>query len=100
VLGEMKKIGSHALFLCLCFWACLLMGSFFPAHESDHDCGGENCPMCAQAETARSSAGNAVSPSGVFPRPFAELNVRLGIAEDRDDSRRLSLAELMVKLTC
>ncbi|MDR1580565.1 MAG: hypothetical protein LBS35_09435 [Synergistaceae bacterium] len=77
------------------------MNSFLPAHEEGHDCGGENCPVCAQVETARSSAGNAAPPSNaVISRPFAARNVRRGVPEDNDDRRRLSLAELMVKLTC
>jgi hypothetical protein len=97
----MKKIGTRALFLCLCFWACLLMGSFFPMHEAEHDCSGENCPVCAQTETARSSAENALSPSNdVFSRLFVELNIRHGVPGGNDDLRRPSLSELMVKLTC
>ena len=77
------------------------MDTFFPAHEAEHDCSGENCPVCAQVEIARSSAGNAVSPSNaVFSRLFAKPDIRSGSSEGRYDRRRLSPAELMVKLTC
>jgi hypothetical protein len=87
--------------MCLCFGACLLVDSSFPAREADHDCGGDNCPICAQIETARSSAGNAAPPANsVFFRPFAGLNVRRGASAGPGDWRRPSPAELMVKLTC
>ncbi|MDR1133837.1 MAG: hypothetical protein LBL05_06705 [Synergistaceae bacterium] len=77
------------------------MDSFFPAREADHDCGGENCPVCAQTAAARSLTEAAVSPSsGVFSRLFAAQYARRGASEGRDGLRRLSLAELMVKLTC
>jgi hypothetical protein len=100
MFGEMKNVGRHAVFLCLCFMACLLLDSFIPAREAGHDCSGESCPVCAQIETARSSAGNAVSPNAAFSRLFAETSVRRGAPEGRDARRRLSPAELMVKLTC
>jgi hypothetical protein len=96
----MKRAGRHTVFLCLCFCACLLMDSFFPAHEAEHDCSGKNCPVCAQVETSRSSAGNAASPDAAFSRLFAETSVRRGAPEGRDGRRSLSPAELMVKLTC
>jgi hypothetical protein len=97
----MKRIGRRALYLCLCFLACLSMDSFFPAREVEHDCPGENCPVCAQVEIARSSAENALSPSdNVFFRLFVELNIRRGVSGGNDDLRRPSLSELMVKLTC
>jgi hypothetical protein len=96
----MKNVGRGAAFFCLCFLACLLMDSFFPAREAEHDCDGENCPVCARIAAARSSAGNAAPPSGtVFFRPFTEPNARHGASEGRDDWRRLSPAELRVKLT-
>ena len=97
----MKRAGRHAVFLCLCFGACLLVDSFFPVREAEHDCCGENCPVCAAVEAARSSAGNALSPSDdAFSRQFAGQNVRRGTADGYDGRRRPSLAELMVKLTC
>jgi hypothetical protein len=96
----MKNIGRHAAFLCLCFVTCLLTDSFFPAREAGHDCGGENCPVCAQIEAARSSAGNAVATNAAFFRLFAETSVLRGAPEGRGGRRRLSPAELMVKLTC
>ncbi|MDR0764414.1 MAG: hypothetical protein LBE65_02330 [Synergistaceae bacterium] len=96
----MKITGRRAVFLCLCFWACLLMNSFFPASEAKHDCVGENCQICAQAEVSRSSGGNAAPPSNaVFSRLFA-VNVRRSASEIDDGRRRLSPAELMVKLIC
>jgi hypothetical protein len=36
----------HALILCAGFILVLLVSSAFLIHEADHDCSGEDCPIC------------------------------------------------------
>ena len=53
------------------FLAAMLFSSFFIAVEADHDCTGEDCPICAvvhQCEnTLRSVSGGPAVPAIVIP---------------------------------
>ena len=44
----MKKGHIAATFLALLAAVLLVVSFVFIAHEADHDCSGEDCPVCAQ----------------------------------------------------
>jgi hypothetical protein len=40
------------VFLSFCIFAAFLLGAFFAFTHADHDCSGEDCPVCAQMKDA------------------------------------------------
>ncbi len=64
----------------------VLFSTFFIAAEADHDCTGEDCPICAcmhQCENALRGIGDgtAAQPSAVIPVLFLLFSAALFVAE-------------------
>ena len=51
-MQKVKKLLSA--FLALVVLCTFVSSVFFILHEADHDCSGENCPICAMAAVCRS----------------------------------------------
>ncbi|AUS97040.1 hypothetical protein CDQ84_12650 [Clostridium thermosuccinogenes] len=45
-------IKSAALILCICVAAALFFSTWFILSHADHDCTGDQCPVCAEIQTA------------------------------------------------
>ncbi|MDO4344909.1 MAG: hypothetical protein Q4C50_08920 [Eubacteriales bacterium] len=55
-----KKQRVPVLIMCLIFAAAVFLSMLFIVKEADHDCAGENCPVCAcihQAERTLKQLG-------------------------------------------
>ncbi len=79
-MSRMKRIAGGIL--AFVFLAVLLFSAFFLAHEADHDCSGEDCPVCAcirQCENVlrRIGSGAAALHAAILPALLLTLTVFL-----------------------
>lgn len=66
-----KKQRTHAFMICVVFLIVTLFSILFIVKEADHDCKGEDCPVCAcihQAEQTLKQLGTGIAPTtGIQP---------------------------------
>ena len=95
-----KKKRIAAAFLAVTILLVLLFSAAFIAAEADHDCAGENCPLCDQI-TVFKKIRNAFSLAvciAAFPAVFSYTLCR-GSFACADAIPRNTLVSLKVKLT-
>lgn len=67
-----------AVFICLLFCFAMVFSVFFIAEEADHDCTGEDCPICAEIRVCANVLGSAaIVPAAtavcsILPLPFIQ----------------------------
>ena len=96
----MEKKKRIAAFLAVTILLVLLFSAAFIATEADHDCAGENCPICAQIAVCQNilkTFALAVCIAA-FPAVFSHVLCR-GSFACADAIPRNTLVSLKVKLT-
>ena len=95
-----KKKRIAALFLAMTVLFVVIYSALFIAVEADHDCVGENCPICYQINVCQNALKNlslAVSAAG-FAAVFTYTLCR-GISVCTDCVQSYTLVSLKVKLS-
>ncbi len=95
-----KKKRIAALFLAMTVLFVVIYSALFIAVEADHDCVGENCPICYQINVCQNALKNlslAVSAAG-FAAVFTYTLCR-GISVCTDYVQSYTLVFLKVKLS-
>lgn len=95
-----KKKRIAAIILAVTVMFVMLGSAFFIAAEADHDCVGENCPICYQLNVCRNtlkSLSLAVC-AAVFFAAFT-YTLRVSISAHAYTSTSNSLVTLKVKLS-
>ena len=95
-----KKKRSAALLLAVTVLFVMLYSALFIAAEADHDCVGENCPICYQINVCQNTLKNlslAVS-AAAFAAAFTYTLCR-GISVCTDCVQSYTLVSLKVKLS-
>lgn len=54
-LSDNNKMRLAAAFLAAAILIIVLFSVFFIAHEADHDCTGDGCPVCALIQTCENN---------------------------------------------
>ena len=95
-----KKKKVIAVFLTVALLFVMLYSALFIAAEADHDCVGENCPICYQINVCQNTLKNlsfAVS-AAVLAAAFTYTLCR-GISVCTDYAQSYTLVSLKVKLS-
>ena len=95
-----KKKRIAALLLAVTILFVMLYSALFIAAEADHDCVGENCPICYQINVCQNTLKNlslAVS-AAAFAAAFTYTLCR-GISVCTDYAQSYTLVSLKVKLS-
>jgi len=95
-----KKKKVIAVFLTVALLFVMLYSALFIAAEADHDCVGENCPICYQINVCQNALKNlslAVC-AAAFAAAFAYTLCR-GISVCTDYAQSYTLVSLKVKLS-
>ncbi len=61
---KIKRKQGLLLFACFLFFLISLFSSFYQLHEIDHDCCGDDCPVCAFIHAAEQ---NLLQNTGAVP---------------------------------
>lgn len=96
---EKKKRGV-AILLAATVLLVMLYSALFIAAEADHDCVGENCPICYQIDVCHNMLENfslAICPA-VFAAAFTYILCR-SISTHTDYAQSYTLVSLKVKLS-
>ena len=96
----MEKKKRIAAFLAVTILLVLLFSAVFIAAEADHDCAGENCPICAQIAVCQNilKTFSLAVCIAAFPAVFSYTLCR-GSFACTDAILRNTLVSLKVKLT-
>lgn len=95
-----KSKRTVAIFLAATVLFFILYSALFIAAEADHDCVGENCPICYQLNVCQNMLKNfslAVCPA-VFAAAFTYILCR-SISARTDYAQSHTLVSLKVKLS-
>ncbi|MBR2674214.1 MAG: hypothetical protein IKE52_01990 [Mogibacterium sp.] len=79
-VGLRKRI--IAAIIMTVFFLIVLLSSFFVAAEAEHDCSGDDCPICDYIHICenllhQTSAGSPMDASSIIPDVFVFLSVLL-----------------------
>ncbi len=96
-ISRRKRI--TAVFMLLVVLAFLLLSTFFIAHEADHECSGEDCPVCALIQISENnlrqlgsgSPAAAAAVSLVLIILVMQINTDTGIIISTPVSRKTRL---------
>lgn len=95
-----KKIRIMAAVMCFALMFVMFISSAYIIKEADHDCTGENCPVCHEIQVCRqilSTVGTAVVAAAVFVSTLVVLTALPAV--HLRETVAVTLISLKVKLS-
>lgn len=95
-----KKRRIAAMAMCLALLLVMFFSTVYMIREADHNCTGENCPICHEIRICRqilNTVGTAVLGAAVFS--FASVFLTALTSAHRRESAAVTLISLKVKLS-